>query len=145
MTAAEFNKLKQLLSAECTRRNGYGSMADRAVVVNNTPNAVIGQKVTVTQGKGTVDVFLEIQSLGDLHLVSENRQIPTTFSEDMITRLREMAAETKTGSKSSCRGACTGLCLGSCIGACTSCTSCTAVCAGSCSNTCVTNCAGTSC
>ena len=145
MTVAEFNKLKQLLSAECSRRNGYGSISSQAAVVNSVPNATVGSKVTVAQGKGTVDVFLQIESFSDLHLVSEDRQIPTAFGSKMIDRIQQLSAESMTSSTSSCRSACTGLCVGSCIGACTSCTSCDSYCAGSCSNTCVTGCSGSSC
>ena len=145
MTVAEFSKLKRLLSVECSRRSGYGSVASQADIVNGVPDATVGSKVTVAQGKGTVDVLLKIQSFSDLHLVSEDRQIPAAFGSKMIDRIQQLSTEAMTSSTSSCRSACTGLCVGSCIGACTSCSSCDSYCAGSCSSTCVTGCSGSSC
>ena len=145
MKASEYNELKNILKNECNRRNGYGSLVSEISVINNTPNAVVGGKVTEAQGKGTVDVMLKIETFGDLHLVSEDRQIPVSFGQDMKNEIQRLSTETMTGSTSSCRGACTGLCLGSCIGQCKSCSSCDSYCAGSCSNTCVTSCTGSSC
>ena len=144
MTVAEFAAMKSKLRAELVRRSGYGSVADKVSMLDSVQNPTPGSAMSVSQGK-LMDVFLQIQDLGDLRFCKEGDTIPKSFGPSMISAINALGDETMSATSSSCRGACTGLCHSSCVGTCYGCkSSCTGLCQNACTNQCVSSCTGTS-
>lgn len=151
MTAQQLINLKTKLKAELQRRNGLGPASGKkwnptkafgsvseygGSAYDFTQQPVKDGKVTVDQGKKTVDLLLKINGYGDLEPVDSTKPIPKSFNAKLLEYVDKLASHQFTGEETEsqdCNAACTGLCVGSCISMCNGCL-------GACSATCGTGC-----
>ena len=140
--------LRAVIREECSRRNGFGSLAgyadETAYGVGNTPES--GSPITASQGKGIIDPLIAVRDYNALReLVIQGRPIPPDFdTSTIITYVNDLRNEPLDSATTSCRSACTGLCISYCSNACRNgCTSnCSSTCAGDCSGYCASGCTG---
>lgn len=163
--ASEFVALKARVKAECSRRNGSGSIASYAgsaydyTVIPQAGNPVLPEHVnklveplnaiapTGYEVKKQYDVIPALDALEAFLTASEN--IPLTAAKsNCAASCTGLCAGTCKGNCSGCSGSCKGGCSGGCTSACTGCTGgckggCSGTCTGSCRGTCVDGCSAT--
>lgn len=156
MTSQQLITLKAKLKTELARRNGlgpasgakwtptkaFGSLSDySSAAYDFTQQPIKDGRITVDQGKKTVDLLLKIKEYGDLEPVSNTKPIPKSFNAGLIEYVDTLAGHQFTGESTEsndCGSACSGLCVGSCIGMCNGCLGCTASCGSGCNGGCMT-------
>ncbi len=152
----KFVELKARVKAECSRRNGSGSIASYAgsaydyTVIPQAGNPVLPEHVNklVEPLNAIAPTGYDVEERHDVIPALNALEAFLTASENIpLTAAKSNCAASCTGlcagtCKGNCSG-CSGSCKGGCSGGCTSaCTGCTGGCKGGCSGQCTGSCSG---
>lgn len=151
ITLADFQGLKNLITAECNRRKYTGSVASYAT--SNPFSSSKGSVITTSDGN-TLYIPLKAINGSGLTAPAKGGNIQLSTYLDLVQRLSAIAIDSSShGCSASCTGLCSTNCGGNCTGGCGgtcqgcsgSCSGCSggcSGCSGSCQGACKGSCTG---